>query len=69
MIDFEAVAPMLHSTELGDSASLYLVDADGRPLGVLTTSGILHYLVQDVRDVVYTLPPTPNHVTQHREGA
>jgi CBS domain-containing protein len=46
-----------------------IVDAGGRILGVLSASGILHYLVQHFPKVVYTLPPAPHHKTQEREGA
>ena len=46
-----------------------IVDAGGRIQGVLSASGILHYLVQHFPKVVYTLPPAPHHKTQEREGA
>ena len=46
-----------------------VVDAGGRILGVLSARSILHYLVEHFPKVVYTLPPTPHHKPQEREGA
>lgn len=48
---------------------LPVVDAAGRILGVLSATGILHYLVQHFPKVIYTLPPAPHHKTTEREGA
>lgn len=53
----------------GGYRRLPIVDAAGKPDGMLKTSGILHYLVQHFPTVIYNLPPTPHHTTQHREGA
>ena len=60
-----AIARMAH----GGYRRLPVVDGEGRPTGVLKVSGILHYLVEHFPNVVYNLPPTPNHTTQQREGA
>ena len=48
---------------------LPVIDDEQQPLGLLSTSGILQYLVDHFPSVVYTLPPTPHHSTQEREGA
>jgi CBS domain-containing protein len=48
---------------------LPLVDAAGRILGVVSATGILHYLVQHFPKVVYTLPPAPHYKSAEREGA
>ncbi len=53
----------------GGYRRLPIVDDDGRPLGAVTVSGILHFLVEHFPAVVYTLPPTPRHWAQEREGA
>ena len=53
----------------GGYRRLPVVNSTDEPVGVLTTSGILHYLVDHFPSVVYTLPPTPHHSTQEREGA
>jgi len=46
-----------------------VVDAEGRPIGIVKVSRILHYLVEHFPAVVYTLPPAPHHSTSEREGA
>lgn len=53
----------------GGYRRLPVVDGDGCPKGVLTTRGILHYLVEHFPEVIYNLPPSPHHTTQQREGA
>lgn len=53
----------------GGYRRLPLVDDDGRPVGVLKVSGILRFLVEHFPKVVYTLPPSPHHRMQQREGA
>ncbi len=66
------------ATTVGDSISqmssggyrrLPVIDDDGKPVGVVKTSSLVHYLVTHFPDVVYNLPPDPHHVTQEREGA
>jgi CBS domain-containing protein len=61
----DAIAKMSH----GGFRQLPIVDLEGRPIGVLKVSGILHYLVEHFPKVVYNLPPVPHHTTQQREGA
>jgi CBS domain-containing protein len=53
----------------GGYRRLPVIDLDGRPVGMLKVSSILHYLVQHVPNSVYNLPPSPHQTTQHREGA
>ncbi len=53
----------------GGYRRLPIVDTDGNVTGLLKVSGILHYLVQHFPNIVYTLPPSPHHATQEREGA
>jgi CBS domain-containing protein len=48
---------------------LPLVEADGRPSGVLAVHGIVHYLVEHFPETVYNLPPDPNAKPREREGA
>jgi CBS domain-containing protein len=61
----DAIAKMSH----GGFRQLPIVDLEGRPIGVLKVSGILHYMVEHFPEVVYNLPPLPHHSTQQREGA
>ncbi len=53
----------------GGYRRLPIVDDDHRPIGTVTVSGILHYLVEHFPTIVYTLPPRPHHTLQEREGA
>lgn len=53
----------------GGFRRLPIVDKEGKVLGILKVSGILHYLVEHFPKVVYTLPPQPHHKPATREGA
>jgi CBS domain-containing protein len=53
----------------GGYRRLPIVDAAGRPTGMVQVRGILHYLVEHFPAVIYNLPPEPHHTTQEREGA
>ena len=53
----------------GGYRRLPLVDDAGRPVGLVKVSGILRFLVEHFPKVVYTLPPSPHHRMQQREGA
>jgi CBS domain-containing protein len=47
---------------------LPVLDASGRPVGLLKVTGIVQYLVDYVPEVVYNLPPQPDAHTVEREG-
>ena len=53
----------------GGYRRLPIVDANGRPTGVVKVEGIMHYLVEHFPLVIYNLPPEPHQITQQREGA
>ena len=53
----------------GGYRRLPIVNGENQPVGIVKVSGILHYLVEHFPKVVYTLPPSPHHATQEREGA
>ncbi len=53
----------------GGYRRLPIVDDQGRPTGIITVEGIMHYLVEHFPAVIYNLPPEPHHFTQEREGA
>lgn len=53
----------------GGYRRLPIVDGQGRPTGVVKTSGIVHYLVEHFPEEVYNLPPEPRPITHDREGA
>lgn len=46
-----------------------VVDEQGRPTGIVKTSGIVHYLVDHFPQTVYNLPPNSNQAPEQREGA
>jgi len=47
---------------------LPIVDAEGRPTGVVDVSGIIHWLVAHFPRAIYNLPPVAKVGTQQREG-
>jgi CBS domain-containing protein len=53
----------------GGYRRLPIVDDLGRPTGILTVQGIMHYLVEHFPAAIYNLPPVPHHSFQQREGA
>jgi CBS domain-containing protein len=48
---------------------LPIVDAQGKPTGVVAVHGIVHYLVDHFPETVYNLPPDPKAAPKAREGA
>jgi signal-transduction protein with cAMP-binding, CBS, and nucleotidyltransferase domain len=61
----KAITMMAH----GGYRRLPIVDDQGRPTGIVTVEGIMHYLVEHFAAVIYNLPPEPHHSTTQREGA
>ncbi len=47
---------------------LPIVDAEGRPTGMLDVAGLVHWLVQHFPEAVYNLPPVSKPLTREREG-
>ena len=65
----ETVGKAITKMAFGGYRRLPIVGANGKPVGLLKASNILHYLVAHFPTIVYTLPPDPHHSTQEREGA
>jgi CBS domain-containing protein len=65
----DSVGSAITKMSQGGYRRLPVVDEQGRPIGIVKVSGILHYLVEHFPSVVYTLPPQPDPATQEREGA
>ncbi len=63
------VAEAIDLMAAGGYRRVPIVDGRGQPVGLVKTSGILHYLVDHFPQVIYNLPPHPDHTTQQREGA
>jgi CBS domain-containing protein len=62
------IAAAIRLMNKGGYRRLPVVTAEGAPVGVLTVSGIVHYLVQFFPRLVYNLPPTPQPLLSEREG-
>jgi CBS domain-containing protein len=63
------VAAAIQEMSAGGYRRLPIVDDEGRAIGVIKTSGIVHYLVEHFPSAVYNLPPVTEPGTQEREGS
>ncbi len=72
------VSTVWHDETVGDAVArmseggfrqLPILNDAREPVGILTVTSILRYLVEYFPGVVYTLPPEPHYVAQVREGA
>lgn len=64
-----SVADAISQMYSGGYRRLPVVNDEGKPIGLVKTSLLVHYLVEHFPEVIYNLPPDPHHVTQEREGA
>jgi CBS domain-containing protein len=53
----------------GGYRHLPVVDESMRPVGVLSSRGVIHYLVEHFPSTIYCLPPDPDVYPLQREGA
>jgi len=65
----DTVAKAISLMSGGGFRRLPIVDEQGLVLGVLRSSGLLHYLVEHFPKIVHTLPPSPHYKSADREGA
>ena len=65
----DSVASAIEKMSRGGYRRLPVVDAQGKPLGMVSLAGIVHFLVQHFPQTVYNLPPNPKPVMPEREGA
>jgi CBS domain-containing protein len=65
----ESVSAALRRMEEGGYRHLPVIDADGKPVGILSAKRIVHYLAEHFPTTVYNLPPDPNTVPPTPEGA
>jgi CBS domain-containing protein len=63
------VADAIRVMAEGGYRHLPIVDGQGKPSGVVTVYGIVHYLVDHFPETVYNLPPDPKAAPREREGA
>ena len=65
----DKLAAAIRKMAAGGYRRLPIVDASGRPVGMIRVAGLLHYLVEFFPNAVYNLPPDPQPTMQGREGA
>lgn len=65
----DTVGAAIRKMSAGHYRHLPIVDAAGRPTGMLKSSSIMHYLVEHFPKTVYTQPPMARLTMQQREGA
>jgi CBS domain-containing protein len=65
----EPIGTAVRRMEEGGYRHLPVVDAAGRPLGVLSVKRIVHYLAEHFPSTIYNQPPDPNVVPLKPEGA
>lgn len=65
----DTISTAIEKMASGGYRRLPVVDADGRPTGIVGVSGILHFVVGHVPNIIYTLPPAPHQSSATREGA
>ncbi len=62
------IAAAIRLMNKGGYRRLPITNASGGVVGVLTVSGIVHYLVQFFPRLVYNLPPRPQPLLSERDG-
>ena len=67
--DDASVQHAIETMETKGYRHLPVLGIDGRPIGVMSVKGIMHYLVEYFPANVYNLPPTPDVIQPAREGA
>lgn len=62
-----SLAAAVRKMAVGGYRRLPLLDDSGRPCGVVTTAGLVHYLVEHYARTIYNLPPQAGAAAE-REG-
>jgi CBS domain-containing protein len=65
----EPIRAAIRLMEEGGYRHLPVVDAFGRPVGILSVKRIVHYLVEHFPSTIYNLPPDPGVFPLEAEGA
>lgn len=65
----DPVSTAIERMSAGRYRHLPIVDAEGRPVGLLKAASIMHYLVEHFPKTVYNQPPVAHIAMQQREGA
>ncbi len=66
----DTVATAITKMAEGGYRRLPIIDQNGNAAAMITTAGVLHYLVEHFPETIYNLPPaTTSDTVQQREGA
>ncbi len=65
----ESVASAICKMQQHRYRRLPVIDADGKPLGLLSMRRIIQYMAEHFPSAVYNLPPRPGQFAAEREGA
>ncbi|MCR9119737.1 MAG: CBS domain-containing protein [bacterium] len=65
----DSVGSAIEKMAKGGYRRMPVVNQTGEPTGIIGVSGILHFIVGHVPQIIYTLPPTPHQSSAKREGA
>jgi len=64
-----SMSEMIQLMSQGGYRHVPIVDAAGKPTGMETVYGLVHYLVDHFPQTIYNLPPDPRAIPSEREGA
>jgi CBS domain-containing protein len=64
----DPIGVAIRKMEEGGYRHLPVVDASGRPVGILSVKRIVHYLVEHFPATIYNLPPDPSKFSDKAEG-
>jgi CBS domain-containing protein len=65
----EPIGVAVRRMQEGGYRHLPVVDADGRPVGVLSVKRIVHYLSEHFPSTIFNMPPDPSVFPSEAEGA
>ena len=65
----DTVGAAIRQMSEGRYRRMPIVADDGRPQGLASFKGIIHYLVDHFPQTIYNLPPDPKSTPSEREGA
>ena len=64
----ESVGRAISLMSSGKFRQVPIVDGQGHVTGVIGVAGVLRYLVEHFPRIIYTLPPSPHHKMEERDG-
>jgi CBS domain-containing protein len=65
----DPVRTAIRRMQKGGYRHLPVVDSDGRPIGILSSRRVVHYLVEHFPALVFNQPPVANQFPESAEGA